>query len=109
MKNKKRVAIGVGLVAVIVYLWLNRYRKKKAITEAKAGADVAGANTAKADTAVAEVAPKIISSSPAEECGGSRNKPTSSNGQVEQTISITQSSANFSGSNGKVINGQYFR
>jgi len=114
MKNKKRLALQVGLVAVIIYLWLNRSRKKKAIAEAKAGAGTESGSgavaQAKSDVKpVADNSSKIITSSPAEECGSPSNQPTGNLGQVEQTISLTQSSANFSGSNGQVIKGKYFR
>jgi hypothetical protein len=110
MKNKKRLALQVGLVAVIIYLWLNRSRKKKAIAEAKAGAGIEAGAVAKSDAKpVADNSSKIITSSPAEECGSPSNQPTGNLGQVEQTISLTQSSANFSGSNGQVIKGKYFR
>ena len=127
MKNKKRLALQVGLVAVIIYLWLNRSRKKRAIAKAKAGAEVvAGAveggiadavSKVGAETkAVADLKPasdnyssKLISSSPAQECGSPSNQPTKNLGKVEQTISITQSNANFSGSNSKGVKAQYFR
>lgn len=122
MKNKKKLALQVGLVVVIIYLWLNRSRKKRAIAKAKAGAEavaggVAGA-VSKVGTetkAVVDLKPatdnssKLISSSPAEECGSPSNQPTGRLGQVEQTISITQSNANFSGSNNRGIKAQYFR
>ncbi len=117
MKNNKRLALGIGLVGVIIYLWLNRRRKKKAVVEAKNGANLENlatenmpkTNIASANIPKSEVSPKIISSSPAEECGGSANKPTSNNGKVEQTISIMASNANFSGSNSNSVKAQYFR
>lgn len=39
MKKNQIVALEIALVGVIVYLWLNRCKKNKAIEQAKLGAE----------------------------------------------------------------------
>lgn len=40
MENKKRLALEIGLVLVILYLWQSRCKKNKSVEQAKDGADV---------------------------------------------------------------------
>lgn len=104
MKNKKRLALEIGLVAVIVYLWLNRCKKNGAIAEAKAGADVTPSNTTTADAST---------SSQTGDCGGGSSDcmgtDTSKQSQLGKTVTVAESTANFSGGNGKSIKAQYYR
>ena len=97
MKNKKRLALEIGLVAVIVYLWLNRCKKDKAIEEAKAGANVEPTTT----------------SSQASDCGSATSDcmgtDTSKQSQLEKTVTVAETTANFSGASRKGIKAQYFR
>ena len=104
MKNKKRLALEIGLVAVIVYLWLNRCRKNNVIAQAKAGADVTPSNTTTADAST---------SSQTGDCGGATSDcmgtDTSKQSQLGKTVTIAESTANFSGGSGKGIKAKYFR
>lgn len=108
MESKNKLALKIGVVVVVIYLLLNRYRNKKAIAEAKAGANVEAGTQAKVGTDVkADVAPTSTNANPSfksGECGVSPNIPTGSQGAVDQTISIVASNANFSGTQA-----QYFR
>lgn len=97
MKNKKRLALEIGLVAVIVYLWLNRCKKTKAVEEAKAGADVAPTTTPTQNTDCA--------SSASSDCMGT---DTSKQSQLGKTVTVEET-ANFAGTTNKGIKGQYFR
>lgn len=97
MKNKKRLALEIGLVAVIVYLWLNRCKKTKAVEEAKAGADVAPTTTPSQNGDCGSVS---------SDCMGT---DTSKQSQLGKTVNVEESTANFAGSNRKGIKGQYFR
>lgn len=113
MGNKKKLALKIGIAGVIIYLLLNRYRKKKAIEKAKSGADVEAGTQAKVGADVkADATPTSTNTNPtfqSGECGVAPNKPTGSQGKVEQTISIVASNANFSGGNSKSVKAQYFR
>lgn len=104
MKNKKRLALEIGLVAVIVYLWLNRCRKNNAIAEAKEGANITPSNTTTADAST---------STQSGECGSATSDcmgtDTSKQGQIGQTVTIAESTANFSGGKGRSVKAQYFR
>ena len=104
MKNKKRLALEIGLVAVIVYLWLNRCRKTKAIEDAKAGADVTPSNTTKADASTSSQTGDCGSAS--SDCMGT---DTSKDSQLGKTVTVSESTSNFSGASRKGIKGQYFR
>jgi hypothetical protein len=97
MKNKKRLALEIGLVGVIIYLWLKRCKKNNAIAEAKEGANVAPTTEATSQTGECG----SISS----DCMGT---DTSKKSQLEKTITVDESTANFSGT-GKGIKAQYFR
>lgn len=103
IKNKKRLVLEIALVVVILYLWQKRC-KKTAIAEAKAGADVTPSNTTTADAST---------SNPNGECGSVSNDcmgtDTSKQSQLGKTVTIAESTANFSGGNGKGVKGQYFR
>lgn len=98
MKNKKRLALEIGLVGVIIYLWLKRCKKNNAIAEAKEGANVAPTTEATSQTG---------------ECGSATSDcmgtDTSKQGQIGQTVTIAESTANFSGGKGRSVKAQYFR
>ena len=99
MKDNKRLALEIGLVAVIIYLWLGRCRKSKAVEKAKDGANVA------------PVADKKTAS-PTAECGqveaDCMGTDTSKKGQLEKTITVEETSS-FNGMKSKPMKAQYFR
>lgn len=96
MENKNRLALEIGLVAVIVYLWLNRCKKNNAIEKAKEGANVAPTTN------------EVSTQSKSGECGGVSSDcmgtDTSKKSQLGKTVTIAETVANFSGTNA-----QYYR
>lgn len=103
IKNKKRLVLEIALVAVILYLWQKRC-KKTAIAEAKEGADVTPSNTTKADASTTSQTGECGSVS--SDCMGT---DTSKLSQLGKTVTIDESTANFSGGKGRNIKAQYFR
>lgn len=104
MDNKKRLALEIGLVGVIIYLWLNRCRKNGIIAEAKSGADVTPSNTKTADASTSSQTGECGSVS--SDCMGT---DTSKKSQLEKTITVDESTANFSGGKSQSVKAQYFR
>lgn len=100
IKNKKRLVLEIALVAVILYLWQKRC-KKTAIAEAKAGADLAPTTEPTSTPSKTGECGSVSS-----DCMGT---DTSKLSQLGKTVTIDESTANFSGGKGRNIKAQYFR
>jgi len=106
IKNKKRLVLEIALVAVILYLWQKRC-KKTSIAEAKAGADVAPTTEATSTPSTPSTPSKTGEcGSVSSDCMGT---DTSKLSQLGKTVTIDESTANFSGGKIKGVKAQYFR